>query len=238
MINSIQLNKKTFILSLGGSLIVPNGGIDIKFLKKFERFIRKKVAQGCHFFIVTGGGATARHYRDAASEICGKRITHEDLDWLGVHSTRLNGHLMRTIFRDIAYEYLIKHYDMVDKKAVGAKVVIGVGWRPGWSTDYDAVLLAQDYQVDKVINLTTIEMVYDKDPEKYKDAKPLKKLNWDELIGIVGEEWKPGLNAPFDPVAAQLAKKIGLKVIICNGRDLKNLDSILREKKFKGTIIE
>lgn len=234
----IQKDNKRFILSLGGSLIVPNGGIDIKFLSRFEKFIRKKVAQGCHFFIVSGGGATARHYRDAASKICGKKITNEDLDWLGVHSTRLNGHLMRTIFRDIAYEYLIKHYDMIDKKAVGAKVVIGVGWRPGWSTDYDAVLLAQDYRVGTVINLTTIDMVYDKDPKKFKNAKPIKKINWKELIGIVGKEWKPGMNAPFDPIAAQLAEKIGLKVIICDGRDLQNLDNILKGREFVGTVIE
>lgn len=234
----LQKTNKRFILSLGGSLIVPNGGIDIKFLKKFEEYIRKKVAQGCRFFIVTGGGATCRHYRDAAAGVCGKKITKDDLDWLGVHATRLNGHLMRTIFRDIAYKYFIKHYDMIDKKALDYKVVIGVGWKPSWSTDYDAVLLAQDYSIDKVINLTSIDMVYDKDPAKFKDAKPIKKMSWSKLLGVTDQKFTPGMNTPFDPVASKLAKEIGLKVIICNGRNLENLDNIIEEKKFVGTVIE
>jgi uridylate kinase len=238
MQNGIKKDNKHFILSLGGSLIVPNGGIDTKFLREFEKFIRKKVAQGCHFFIVTGGGATCRHYRDAAAAICGKKITQNDLDWLGVHSSRLNGHLIRTIFRDIAYEYVIKHYDLVDKKAVDSKVVIGVGWKPGWSTDYDAVLLAQDYKIGTVINLSNIEMVYDKDPNKFKDAKSIKKISWKKMKELVGSKWTPGLNMPFDPIASKLAAETGVKVIICNGKNLENLDKIIEGKKFVGTVIK
>lgn len=236
----IQKDNKRFILSLGGSLIIPNGGIDISFLSSFNKFIRKKVRQGCRFFIVTGGGAICRDYQKAALAVIGQKLTDEDLDWLGVHSTRLNGHLLRTIFRDIAYEYLIKHYDLIDKKALDYKVVIGVGWQPGWSTDHDAVLLAQDYNIGLVINLTntTHGYIYDKDPKKFPEAKPLKKMTWDQVIKIMGEKWTPGANVPFDPIAAKLAKKIGLKVINCNGRDLRNLDNILEGRKFVGTIIE
>lgn len=219
-------------------MIVPNGGIDTRFLTDFNKFIRKKVALGCHFFIVTGGGDTARHYIEAAKEILGGNIRVDDKDWLGIHSTRLNGHLLRTIFKDIAYQYLIKHYDMIDKKALNYKVVIGVGWQPGWSTDYDAVLLAQDYNLDLLINMSDTDYVYDKDPEKFADAKPLKKISWDRVIKIMGRHWVPGQNVPFDPIAAQLAKKIGLRVINCDGRDLKNLDKIIAGKRFKGTVIE
>ncbi|HUV47198.1 MAG TPA: UMP kinase [Candidatus Bathyarchaeia archaeon] len=234
----IKQNNRWYILSLGGSLIVPNGGIDTKFLKEFEQFIRKKVAQGCRFFIVTGGGSTSRHYQQAATTIAGKKITDIDLDWLGVHSTRLNGHLIRTIFRDIAYEWLIKNYDLIDKKALDFKVVVGVGWKPGWSSDYDSALLAQDYNVGVVINLTSVDMVYDKDPNKFTDAKPIKKLKWEKMISILDNKWKPGLNAPFDPMASRLAKKLGLKVFVCNGRNLENLDNIIEGRKFVGTVIE
>lgn len=228
--------KKEFILSLGGSLIVPNGGIDVKFLQKFNQFIREKVADGCRFFIVCGGGGTARHYQQAARAVLGEDIKDEDMDWLGIHSTRLNAHIMRTIFRDIAYEKIIKHYDLIDKKAIHP-IVICSGWQPGWSTDYDAVLLAQDYGIKTVINLSNIDMVYDKDPNKYKNAKPVKKMKWDSLIQLVGTKWIPGLSRPFDPIASQLAKSIKLKVVIGNGRDLVNLNNILEGKSFKGTTI-
>jgi uridylate kinase len=233
-----MLSKKHYILSLGGSLIVPNGGINIKFLKYFEKYIRKKVAQSCRFFIVTGGGATARHYIKGATKICDSSLTDDDRDWLGIHATRINAHLLRTIFRDIAYHIVIKDLDVVDKKAIKFPVTIAAGWKPGWSTDYDSVVLAQDYNINTLINLTSIKMVYDKDPKKFKDAKPIKKLSWDEILDITGKKFTPGMNVPFDPIASKLAKKIGLKVIVCNGRDLDNLDNIIEGKGFVGTVVK
>jgi len=233
----VKKQQNTFVLDLGGSVFAPDG-IDFNYLKKFEVFIRKQVAKNRRFFIITGGGYTAREFRDAGSQAVGIDITDEDLDWLGIHATRLNAHLIRTIFKDIAAPRFIKHYDVVDKKVLKYKVVACAGWKPGWSTDYCAVLVAKDYGVDTVINVTNIDYVYDKDPKQYQDAKPIKKMNWDEVIGLVGTKWKPGMNTPFDPMASKMAKKIGLKVIVCNGRDFDNLEKILDGKEFKGTIIE
>lgn len=219
-------------------MILPNGGVDFDYLKKINLFIREKIkSAGMRFFIVCGGGANARNFRDAAIAICGKEIEDEDLDWLGIHASRLNAHLIRTVFRDIAYERLIKHYDLIDKKVIDFSVVIAAGWKPGWSTDFCAVLLAEDYNIDSLINLTNTDMVYDKDPNQFSDAKPINKMSWDKVIEIVGKKWQPGLNRPFDPIAAQKAKEIGLKVINCYGKDLKNLDNILKGKKFAGTVI-
>lgn len=233
--------KNSFVLSVGGSVFAPNGKdnrIDIKYLHDFEKFIRTQIAKDRRFFLICGGGYTARQYRDAAKQAAGRDLADEDLDWLGIHATRLNAHLFRTIFRDVAYPWILKHFDMVDKNAVNSKIVIGGGWKPGWSTDYCAALMANDYHLKTVINLSNIDQVYDKDPHKYPDAKPIKKMSWDELTGIVGEEWKPGLNAPFDPIAAKLAKEIGLRVVICNGHDFDNLEKVLDGKDFKGTVIE
>ena len=234
---------KTFVLDLGGSVFAPNGEnnkrVDIDYLNKFEKFIRKQVALNRRFFIVTGGGYIAREYRDAAARAVGPvNITDEDLDWLGIHATRLNAHLIRTIFKDIAYPRFIKHYDMVDKNALEYKVVTCAGWKPGWSTDYCSVLMADDYHVDTVINMTNVDYIYDKDPRKHKNAKPIKRMSWDEVLKIVGKEWKPGMNTPFDPVASRMAKKIKLKVIVCNGRDFDNLGKVLGGEDFKGTVIE
>ena len=233
--------KNTFVLSVGGSVFAPNGKdskIDIPYLHNFEKFIREQIAKKRRFFIVCGGGYTAREYRDAAKQAAGRDLTDEDLDWLGVHATRLNAHLFRTIFRDVAYPWILKHFDMVDKNAVNYPVVICGGWKPGWSTDYCAALIANDYHLDLVINLSNIDQVYDKDPNKFSDAKPIAKMDWQELTGLVGKEWKPGLNSPFDPVASQLAKDINLKVIICNGHDLDNVGKILDGQDFTGTVIE
>lgn len=227
--------QETIVLSVGGSLVAPSGGISVSFLKEFNLFLRKHIKKGRKFFIVVGGGKTARHYRDAGKEVVGELTAH-DLDWLGIHATRLNAHLLRTIFQDIAHPRIIENYD---KKLIGWKepLVIGAGWRPGHSTDYDAVLLARDYHASVIVNLSDIDRVYDKDPKKNPDAKPIDKITWDEFQKIVGTTWSPGVNAPFDPIASQLAKKLALTVIIANGNNFKNLDNILNGEHFIGTMI-
>lgn len=223
------------VISIGGSLIVPNGSIDTKFLTKLNTFIREQVNQGRRFFLVAGGGKTARHYRDAGQSVVGS-LTDNDLDWLGIHATRLNAHLIRTIFKDIAHPRIIENYD---RKLHGWKepVVVGSGWKPGWSTDYDAVVLARDYGARLILNLSNIDWVYDKDPSRYPTAKPIKRITWEEMEQLVGTEWKPGINAPFDPVAAQLAKKLNLTVVVTNGKTFKNLENIVEGESFKGTVI-
>ena len=117
-------------------------------------------------------------------------------------------------------------------------MVIGAGWKPGWSTDYDAVILARDYGAKLIINLSNIDTIYDKDPRQFPDAKPIHKMTWSELEKMVGSEWSPGMNAPFDPVAVKLAKELGLTVVVASGENFENLQKILDEDdSFVGTVI-
>lgn len=227
--------EKVIIISVGGSLIVPNGGINTSFLKNLNNFIRKEVKKGKRFFLVTGGGKIMRHYRDAAKLVIGN-VSSDDLDWLAIHVTRLNGQLLRTILVDIANPRIIENYEhkLKDWKE---PVVIGAGWKPGWSTDFDAVILARDYRSSLIINLSNTYYVFDKDPVKFKNAKPLKNLKWNEMENLVGNKWSPGLNTPFDPIATQLANKLNLTVITTNGKDFANLSNIIEGRKFKGTVI-
>lgn len=232
------MQKEKIVISLGGSLIVPNGGIDVNFLKRFNEFIRKQLAShpNRQFFIVTGGGTTTRHYQDAARSVIGHELVPEDLDWLGIHATRLNAHLVRTIFRDIAHFYIIKHYEIIRK--VNEQVVIAAGWKPGWSTDFCSAMLCEDYNVKTVLNLSNIEMAYEADPATNPDAKPIKKITWADFRKIVGDEWVPGMNAPFDPIASKKAQELGLKVVILKGNNFENLENYFEERDFIGTTIE
>lgn len=229
--------KDKIIISVGGSLVVPNGGVDTTFLSKFNAFIRKQLAKNRNrqFFLVIGGGATARHYRDAGRTVVGHELTHDDLDWIGIHTTKLNAHLVRTIFRDIAHPYILKHYEIIRK--VTESVVVAAGWKPGWSTDYDAVLLCEDYGAKEIINLSNIDKVYNKDPRKFSDAKAFDKISWNAFRKIVGDRWIPGIHAPFDPVAAKRAQDLGVKVIMMDGSDFKNVENYFNGKKFVGTVI-
>jgi uridylate kinase len=89
-----------------------------------------------------------------------------------------------------------------------------------------------------VVNLSNIYYLYDKDPHKHEDAKPLERLTWKKVRELVGTEWIPGSNVPFDPVASALAQEIGLQVIITKGNDFENLEHILNGLPFKGSIID
>lgn len=230
--------KEKIIMSIGGSLIVPNGGINLQFLKQLNDFVRKQLAQNPNrqFFLVAGGGAIARTYRDAGRDVVGHELTRDDLDWLGIHATKLNAHLVRTIFRDIAHPYILKHYEIIRK--VTEPVVVAAGWKPGWSTDFDAVLLCEDYGPRTVLNLTNIEKVYDSDPRDNPKAKSYEKISWKDFRKIVGDKWIPGINAPFDPVAAKKAEELGVKVVVLKGDNFENLEKYFDGKKFTGTVIK
>lgn len=224
---------KIMVLSVGGSLIVPDE-IDVEWLKKFKELIDKYVNEGYRFVIIAGGGKTARKYQNAARSIV--ELENEDVDWLGIHTTRLNAHLLRTIFRSKAKYRIIKNpTENIDFQE---EVLIASGWKPGSSTDYCAVLLAKKFNAKIVVNLTNIDYVYDKDPRMFNDAKPLKQICWEDLIKIVGDKWDPGLNTPFDPIASREAQKIGLEVIIINGNKLINFEKYLKREEFDGTVIK
>jgi uridylate kinase len=229
--------SEKIVISLGGSLVVPTGGIDIEFLKQFNTFLRSQLAQfpNRQFFIVVGGGATARHYRDAGRNVLGHELSPDDLDWLGIHATKLNAHLIRTIFRDVANPRIVKHYDIIRK--VEEQVVVASGWKPGWSTDFCATMICEDYGAKTILNLSNIEKVHTADPRTDPHAEPIDTISWTEFRKIVGDEWIPGMNVPFDPVASKKAQELGLKVVTMKGTNLDNVKNYFDGEEFVGTVI-
>lgn len=223
---------KIIILSLGGSLICPND-FDFDFLKKFRQVIEKYIKKNHKFVIICGGGKLARTFQETASK--SYKLSNEELDWLGIRATKINAYLVKSIFGNDAEDFIVSN--PTQKLNLKKNIIIASGWKPGWSTDYDAVLLAKNLGVWEIINMSNVNYVYDKDPGKHKDAKKIEKTNWQDYSKLISNKWKAGMNAPFDPVAAKEAKKSGIRVNII-GRDLKNLENLLDGRKFKGTVIE
>jgi len=222
---------KTIVLSLGGSLIVPKD-IDISFLINFKKTIEKYTKKGYKFVIYCGGGKLARNVQNAASQTT--KIGNEGLDWLGIHATKLNAQLIKSIFRGNAENFIVDNPN--EKINFKKNILIAAGWLPGWSTDYDAVLLAKNLGIKDIVNMSNVDYVYDKDPKKYRGAKKIEKISWQDYIKLIGDKWKAGMNVPFDPIAAKEAKKSRMMVSII-GKDLKNLGNLLDGKKFRGTTI-
>jgi uridylate kinase len=210
--------------------------VDSAFLKDFLSLIGKLLQKDekRRFIFVVGGGGPARAWQQAYREISGAVIP-EEADWIGIMATRLNAQLIKAIMGHWCTQEVI-----VDPSKVGpfvGRVLVAAGWKPGFSSDYDAVLLAERFQADSVLNLSNIEQVYTDDPRKNPNAKPINAISWDDFRAMVGDDWTPGKNVPFDPVASRHAAKIGLKVICAAGRDLSNLWNILSGASFLGTTI-
>ena len=224
--------EKITVLSLGGSLIVPDD-INEDFLDQFKKFILGWTKRGKRFFIVVGGGKTARVYQRAAKELGVK--DKAALDQIGINSTYINAELVRALFGKAAHPEIVRDYaKTIETKA---KIIVAPGWKPGCSTDFDAVYAAWKYKAKQVINLSNIECLYNKDPKIYPDAEPIELTSFAKLLKITGKVWLPGANMPFDPKASQMAQKYNLEVIIANGKDLENLDNLLAGKPFKGTVV-
>lgn len=221
----------TSIISLGGSIIVPDR-IDVDFLKQFKALVLQHVRQGHRFVVICGGGGTNKSYNKAAQEIA--HITNDNLDWLGIATTKLNAELLRVILADVAYEKVI---DKPGSRVKTAKpVIIASGWKPGCSSDHDAVLWAENLKAKEIINLSNIDYVYDRDP-KLPGAKPVERIRWEEYRKIAGDSWSPRMSVPFDPIASRLAMKLKLKVMFAKGTEIGNLKNILEGRSFKGTTI-
>lgn len=225
-------NEKYIVISLGGSLIVPDT-IDTVFISEFISLIKEYVNNGFKFVIITGGGSVARDYNNATRNIMDP--TNEDLDIIGIASTRLNAQFIRVLLGDIADFNIILDPDVIPN--INKPVLVGGGWKPGNSSDLASTHIARTLNISKVINLSNIKYVYDKDPKKFKDAQSIKQITWTEFIKLLPNKWEPGLNAPFDPIAARDAQEQKLEVVIMDGKDIDNLKNYLDGKNFIGTKI-
>jgi uridylate kinase len=225
----------TTVISVGGSIVVPDG-VDVEFLSSFVASLRLRLERhpDTRLALVVGGGSTARSYQQAAREI-DPQADSASLDEIGIAATRVNAQVVRTAFGSLCEDPVFT--DPTTVRSITGRVLVGGGWKPGFSTDNVTVRLAEALGAATVINLSNIRQIYTADPKLDPSATALETISWDELLRIVGDEWVPGKNTPFDPVATRRAAELGMTVIAADGRDLPNLEALLDGRPFVGTTI-
>ena len=224
--------EETIIISLGGSLIVPEE-IDIEFLKEFKKLILSHVEQGKKFVIITGGGKTNKKYNEAVRKLTDP--SNEDLDWIGIASLKLNAELIRVMFGEWAN---VKVVDNLSKEFSFEKsIIIGSAFEPGKSSDWDATEAAKMVGAKKIINLSNTDYVYDSDPKINPNAKKIEQISWIEYRALIPKEWNPRMNSPFDTIASKIAEEEKITVVTMNGKPIDNLAKCLNGEKFMGTVI-
>ncbi|MCR5613486.1 UMP kinase [Treponema sp.] len=233
----------TKVLSVGGSIVVPEKP-DTDFLKKFISMTSEwlKEDKDRRLILVVGGGGPARIYQNAYREILDSNAganagaDNSEADWIGIMATRLNAQLLKASFGSLCPNPVV--YNPTENIKFDGQVLVAAGWKPGFSTDNDAVLLAENFNADTVVNLSNIEKVYTDDPRKNPDAKPIDNISWTDFRKMVGDEWVPGKNCPFDPIASKKAQEMNLTVICAAGKNIENIKNILDAKDYVGTTIK
>lgn len=215
------------VVSLGGSVIVPNE-VDIKFVNNFAKLINKYKNKH-RFSIVCGGGKTARTYTRPAKEL---GLTTNDAHEIAIKATHVNSMLLAKMLKG---KFSDKHPLEIGK--MNGLVVSG-GYKPGWTTDTDAALIAKSMKADMLINITDVKGIYTKDPDKFKDAKLILNLGWKHFEKMFGKKITgAGKHYVFDPLAGQICKRSKIRVVVL-GKNIANLEKCISGKKFIGTAVD
>ena len=241
------------IVKIGGSIVNPDGNYDNRFIAKLMDMVKESKER---FIFVVGGGKLCRKVQNAAKPFleealeAGEKISQAN-DYLGIAITKINASYVLEKFKEqlgseVYPEIII---DPTKKIKSSARIYFTGGWKPGCSTDKDMMMMAEVYGAKKIIKVTDVEYIKQinplkfsklSEPEKKKvlaEAKDIKEMSWKQLVDLIGTDWKPGLNTPFDPQAAELGYKLKKKVMLLLGRK-EELERMLTGKKFKGTIVK
>tara|TARA_Y100000310_G_scaffold342644_1_gene446749 strand:+ start:100 stop:825 length:726 start_codon:yes stop_codon:yes gene_type:complete len=237
------------IIKVGGSIINPDGEYDSKVIKELMDIVKEIKEK---FIFVIGGGKLCRKVQDTSKPFLEKALPTEEVgiarDYLGIATTKINASYVLNQFKDqlgdeVHPEIILDPTRKVESKA---RIFFTGGWKPGCSTDKDMVLLAETYKADKIIKITDVEYVKRINPVEYSKlsyeekgkilakAEDIKEISWKEFKELLGTEWKPGLNTPFDPQAVAHGFELG--VTLCFGRRTELL-KMLKDEEFTGTVV-
>lgn len=229
--------KKVIVISLGGSLIVPNK-IDYEFLNQFKKILEKNKRK-YKFVVVCGGGSTARTYiKGLENEKLNPKKKEYFQSLLGISATRINARFLTYFFREDANEGI--PHDMKQIKGLLRKndyVFCGaLRYAKNQTSDSTSAKLAKYFKT-QFINLTNVKGLYDKNPKKFRSAKFIPEISHKEFLKMAKAiEFKPGQHFALDQTAAKVIKKYNITTYIV-GEDMKQLDNLLNHKHFIGTRI-
>ena len=217
------------VISLGGS-IISREEIDEEYIFEFRRFL-ERMGKKEKLYVVVGGGKTARRYIHAAQRIGMDQYT---LDVIGILATRLNASLLLGRY---SYPKVAESIDEAYMAGKNYNIVIMGGTEPGHTTDAVSLLLAERAGEKRVINMTSVGGIFDKDPKTNEDAKLILRLSYGEAEKLfLNRKMNAGLNLPFDLLSLKIAERSGIEIVII-GKDLLSLEKVIKGEEFRGTVI-
>jgi len=219
------------VISIGGSVLISEEANNT-FFEDFKKLI-KKTSKKNRIYLVVGGGKTARNYIQLGRNL---NLTEEKLDEIGIEITRVNASLLSNI---LGFSNDTIPCTTDEAKNMKKPVVIMGGTTPGHSTDMVAAELAEKTEALRLIIATNVDGVYDKDPNKYKNAKQIKEISVKKLIDQHGTKWdSAGKNVVIDGPALKIIERSRIPTYVLNGKKLGQLEKAINNKSFNGTRIK
>ena len=218
-------------------VVISLGGIffsDAERLKKVA-VVFDELVHSCNLCVVTGGGERAREYIKLAREL---GANEAQCDYLGIALTRINAKLLIAALKQVYPEPFSDYREVAIAKANDSgKIAVMGGVNPGYTTDAVAAILAEYLNADLLINVTSVDGIYDADPRKYPGAKKYDRISAKELVALtMKEELKAGSRIVIDPVAAKIIERSSIKTIVINGDNPRNIVDAV-QGKHRGTEI-
>lgn len=225
------MKKEVIVLSLGGSQIIPDK-VDTKYLNQFKKTILKNKKK-YKFIIVCGGGSLARKYISAIKN-------NNYLQSLaGIAATRTNARFMNYFFGQEPKNGIPLKMEEIKKQIKSQDIIFcgALGYHINQTSDSTSAQIAIELKT-KFINLTNVKGLYTKNPKKFKDAKFIPKISWNDFDKMANKlKFKPGQHFVLDQTASKIIKKHKIPTYII-GLDTNQLDNLLHNKKFIGTSIQ
>jgi len=219
---------KSIVISYGGSVILSDD-VDIIFFQRLYT-IFNKFLENYKIYVVIGGGKAARTYIKLGRTL---NFDEKFLDEIGIEITRINAKIFAS-FSDLTNKEIPKTTD--EAKEMLHKIVVMGGTTPGHSTDMVAAELAEKTNAEKVIIATNVDGIFDRDPNKFKDAKQIKSISVKKLIKQYGTKWDTaGKNVVIDGPALEIIDKAQITTFVLNGKKTDQLELIFNNQKFNGT---
>jgi uridylate kinase len=232
--------KGNFVIKIGGSLLFTKDyEVRSSKIAEFCNILKTKKKKG-KIVIICGGGLPARKYINSVRFFNGSEAL---CDIFGIEISKINAKLLIACLQEFAYPQVPKTVEELSVALLFNKIIVMGGLQPGQSTTSVALEVAELIQADKLLILTDVDGIYNKDPKKYDDAKLLKKINYDQLQEIIlnlGKEDQAaaGEYRIFDAVSLQILKRSEINALIMSGTDLNNFIKFWDgEKDLTGTEI-
>jgi uridylate kinase len=235
VIKGAQMSFKRVLLKISGEQLSGKHefGIDTDVARYLAQECGKVVQDGTQLVLVVGGGNIVRGAERAGDGI--KRVT---ADQMGMLSCLMNAMAITDIFEEngvrtrcmssifanqVAEAYSFR---LAEKHLRRGRVVIvagGIG-RPYFTTDTAALNLALELSCEVVLKATKVDGVYDKDPNKFKDALLLEEVSLQHAVE------NPQIKV-MDKAALGLAVEQKMPVIVFNPMQSDNIIKAVRKEK-------